>query len=195
VGHSESPEGYSDQCGSKLLCAAVLVDLKGSGSDDGAIQQVHPTPVTNDCHTWQCRIAALRQRLNNVTYFTATKDCRHADCNDSCYSGCMQTCWHAGGRWDLTVHACSAVISLPGGSLAGSPDALADPSWKRQIQRVPVREYVRNAVRTFSTQYAPLAGPVRGDSTLLSSRLLLLLLPSCCKCCWPIKLIACLETF
>jgi hypothetical protein len=51
-------------------------------------------------------------------------------------------------------------------------------------QRLPVREYVRDVVRTLSTQYAALAGPVRSGSTLLLL-LLLLLLPSSCKRCWP----------
>jgi hypothetical protein len=45
-------------------------------------------------------------------------------------------------------------------------------------QRVPVRQYVRDVIRTFNTQYAPLAGPVRSGSTLLLLLLLLLLLPA-----------------
>jgi hypothetical protein len=50
-------------------------------------------------------------------------------------------------------------------------------------QRVPVRQYVRDVVRTLSTQYATLTGPVRSDSTLL---LLLQLLHSSCRRCWRI---------
>jgi hypothetical protein len=45
---------------------------------------------------------------------------------------------------------------------------------KAYEQRVPVREYVWNVVRTLSTQYAALAGPVRSGSTLLLLLLLLL---------------------
>jgi hypothetical protein len=30
--------------------------------------------------------------------------------SDSCYSGCMQQCLHAGGWWEVGVHACSAAI-------------------------------------------------------------------------------------
>jgi hypothetical protein len=55
------------------------------------------------------------------------------------------------------------------------------------LQRVPVREYVRDVVRTLSTQYAALAGPVRSGSTLLLLLLLAAAAPlSSCKRCWPV---------
>jgi hypothetical protein len=58
-----------------------------------------------------------------------------------------------------------------------------------QQQRVPIRQYVPDVVRTLSTQYVALSGPVRSGSTLLLLLLLAALLPSLTssgKCCWPV---------
>jgi hypothetical protein len=63
VGHLESPEDHSDQCGSKLLCAAVLLRLNSQGVTDDGANSKHPTPVTSECHTWQC-VASVFEQCN-----------------------------------------------------------------------------------------------------------------------------------
>jgi hypothetical protein len=48
-GQSDDPVDQSKSNGSYALCAAVLVHLNSSGSDDGA-HKLHPTLDTSDCH-------------------------------------------------------------------------------------------------------------------------------------------------
>jgi hypothetical protein len=78
VGHPEGPVGHSERKRQHIVTCSSACTAEHSGSDDGAIQQVHPALVTSDCHTWQCVASAISScNILERNSIVAIMSCRH----------------------------------------------------------------------------------------------------------------------